>query len=135
PLVAARANRPDNRVIGTVGRGNERRAAAALLLRATRNYAGRCGNSRVFREFPRNDFNLVSRPRMRCRARSRCRGRPASPANEIELTDSGGETEAGSCVVVFVHVPERHAIGGINSGHAIIAPASEAIELAARAIE
>jgi hypothetical protein len=62
------------------------------------------------------------------------RRRRCGTANEIELTDARGEIEAVVWSgVVFVHVPEGHAIGGINGGHAVVAPASEGIQLAARA--
>ena len=53
---------------------------------------------------------------------------------EIELTDARVPVETAVYRLVFVHVPESHAIGRINRGHAIIAPAVCA-RLIARAAE
>src|SRR5439155_17504401 len=59
-------------------------------------------------------------------ARSRCSGwcgRWAYAATlEVEFTDAGLPAEIASCRVVFVGVPEGHAIS-IKRGHAVIAPA------------
>src|SRR4029450_13242802 len=54
----------------------------------------------------------------------------STASDEIELADARGIGEAGGCVIVFVHMPEGHAVRRIDGGHAIIAPASEAVRLA-----
>ena len=66
-------------------------------------------------------------------AHRRCRcGRRACAADEIELSDPSVPAGA-SCGQVFVHMPKVGAIGRIDSGHAIVAPA--AAGLAGGAVE
>ena len=45
------------------------------------------------------------------------------------------QLKAAGVSVVFAHGPEGHAIGGIDGGHAIIAPAAIGVGLAPRASE
>jgi hypothetical protein len=61
-------------------------------------------------------------------ARSRRRSNPW----EVEFADARGPTDTG-CHVVFVGMPEGHAIG-IKRGHAVIAPAAGGTGLGPRAI-
>jgi hypothetical protein len=54
---------------------------------------------------------------------------------EIELTDACVPVKTAGGGVVFARVPEAHAIGRIDSRHAIIAPAVEGVSLAPGAVE
>jgi hypothetical protein len=51
----------------------------------------------------------------------------------LEFADTRGPVETAGRHVVFVGMPEANAIGGIDRGHAIIAPAAVGAELAPRA--
>src|SRR6266404_9664490 len=48
---------------------------------------------------------------------------------EIELTDARVPVKTARCRLVFVHMPEGHAIGRIDGGHAIIAPTAVGVAL------
>ena len=54
---------------------------------------------------------------------------------EIELTDACVPVKTAGGGVVFARVPEAHAIGRIDSRHAIIAPAVEGVGLAPGAVK
>ena len=60
-------------------------------------------------------------------------GRP--PPHEVELADARGPGGITRCSVVFAQGPEAHAIGRIDGGHTIIAPAPVGAGLAPRAAE
>ncbi len=51
---------------------------------------------------------------------------------EFELADARVPVETAGCRVVFVHMPEGHAVGRIDRCHAIIAPAAAGVGLAPR---
>ena len=63
--------------------------------------------------------------------------RPRRPNNswdwEFEFTDARVPVKTAGVSVVFAHGPEAHAVGGIDVGIAIIAPASVGAGLAASA--
>src|SRR5439155_16344459 len=54
---------------------------------------------------------------------------------EIELTDARVPVKTARCRLVFVHMPEGHAIGRIDGTHAIVAPAAAGVGLATRTVE
>jgi hypothetical protein len=95
-----------------------------------------------FSRVPNKNLSLSSRARMRCWARPWCRGRPHSRCRrwcstatyEIELADFCGPRGATRGREVLVHVPEAHAIGGINGRIGVIAPAPGGMRLRAAAI-
>ena len=69
-------------------------------------------------------------------ARRRCWPRPRRPkqlagTGEFEFSDARVPVKTAGVSVVFAHGPEGHAIGGIDGGHAIIAPAAVGVGLAA----
>src|SRR5262249_38646085 len=62
------------------------------------------------------------RPTARSRCSGWCRRRAYAAALEVEFTDAGLPAEIPSRRVVFVGVPEGHAVR-VNRGHAVVAPA------------
>ena len=58
-----------------------------------------------------------------------------SAAYEIEFADARVPVKTAGVSVVLTHGPEAHVIGGIDRGHAIIAPAAVGAGLAASAGE
>ena len=76
-----------------------------------------------------------SRPTARSRCSGWCRRRALASTLEAEFADTRAPVETAVCSVVFAHGPEAHVIGGIDGGHAIIAPASIGAYLASCASE
>src|SRR6266446_8851981 len=61
-------------------------------------------------------------PTARSRRSGRCRRRTYAASGKVEFADTRVPVETAGVRIVFVHVPEAHAIRGVDSGHAIVAP-------------
>ena len=74
-------------------------------------------------------------PGCRCRGSCRCRRWSWAAGGECELADACVPVETAGRRIVFAYVPEAKAIGRIDGGHAVIAPAAVRVSLATGACE
>ena len=100
--------------------------------------AAECKTSRWAKKTPTEPVRgrAIKSARGRC-STWRCRWSRSwrTSSLEIELPDARVPVKTAGVSVVFAYVPEGHAIGGIDDGHAIIAPTANGVGLTPRATE